>query len=147
MDTQDNNPADGANTNEPVTARRVEGFLRLNALPRYFGRRMMTFESAVYDFMHRFAPDYRGGFWQFYELSNGGFYMAPDRQSYRICVDTNGYEGVMSADAAGITVCLFACSHLSFRETHGQLFAERFHQLREFALDHSEAAAIFAAID
>jgi hypothetical protein len=147
MDTQHNNPADGNDTNGLVTARRVEDSLRLNALPRYFGRHMMTFEGAVYDFMHRFASDYRGGFWQFYELSNGGFYMAPDRGSYRLCVDTNGYEGVMSADAAGITVCLFACSHLSFRETHGQLFAERFHQLREFALDHAEAAAIFAAID
>jgi hypothetical protein len=147
MDTEHTNPVQGNISTSQVTARRIEEPLRLNALPRYFGRCMMRFESAVYGFMRRFAPDYRGGFWQFYELSNGGFYMAPDGESYRFCVDTNGYEGVMSANAAGITVCLFACSHLSFHDSHGELFAERFHQLREFALNHSEATEIFAAID
>ena len=147
MDTQDNNPADRNDTSPRIEARRVDDSERIRALPRYFGIRMTTFEGAVYDFMHRFAPDYRGGFWQFYELSNGGFYMAPDRESYRFCVDTNGYEGVLSADAAGIAVCLFACSHLSFHDRGSDLFAERFHQLREFALDHPESAEIFAAID
>jgi len=73
--------------------------------------------------------------------------MAPDRESFRFCVNTNGYEGLLSADAAGITVCLFACSHLSFYDSRDDLFAERFHQLREFALQHAEAAQILAAID
>lgn len=130
-----------------VTVLRVDDSRRMGMLPRYFGDRAMRFESAVYDFMHRFSSDYRGGFWQFYELSNGGFYMAPDRESYRLRIDTNGYEGTMSADAAGITVCLFACSHLSFQDSRFDLFAQRFHQLREFAIEHPEAAQIFAAID
>jgi antirestriction protein len=108
---------------------------------------MMRFETAVFDWMHRVAADYRGGVWQFYELSNGGFYMAPDHGSYRLCVDGNGYEGVMSADAAGITTCLFAYSHLSFNDPKRELFAERFHQLREYALQHEEAAGILGAID
>ena len=107
----------------------------------------MRFEAAVFDWMHRLAPEYRGAFWQFYDLSNGGFYMAPDRGTYRLCINTNGYEGSMSADAAGITTCLFACSHLSFHDPKGELFAERFHQLREYALGHPEAEEIFSAID
>ena len=147
MGTHDSNPTGGDDGSHRITARRVDDSQRLMTLPRYFGHRLMIFESAVYDFMHRLAPDYRGGFWQFYELSNGGFYMAPDRASYRFCVDSNGYEGVLSADAAGIAVCLFTYSHLSFRDTHAGLFGERFHQLREFALDHAEANEIFAAID
>jgi hypothetical protein len=147
MDNHHNHPVDGNDAIARIDARRVDDSRRLATLPRYFGHRLMMFESTVYNFMHRLALDYRGGFWQFYELSNGGFYMAPDRGQYRFCVETNGYEGVLSADAAGITVCLFACSHLSFQDTQGELFAERFHQLREFAVQHAEAAEIFAAID
>jgi hypothetical protein len=118
-------------------------------LPRHFGNRLLVLEGAVYDFMRRFAPDYRGGFWNFYELSTGGFYMAPEHEaSFRFSVDTNGYEGEMSADAAGITVCLFAFSHLSFRYAgDDDLFGAHFHNLRQFAIHHAEASAIFAAID
>jgi hypothetical protein len=108
---------------------------------------MMRFEAAVFNWMHRFAPDYWGGYWQFYDLSNGGFFMAPDGGTHRVCIDSNGYAGTMSADAAGITTCLFACSHLSFHDPRGELFAERFHQLREYALGHPEAGEIFSAID
>jgi Antirestriction protein len=52
----------------------------------------------------------------------------------------------MYADAAGITVCLFAFSLLSF-ERQGEVYSRHFHWLRDFALGHVEAAEIFAAID
>jgi Antirestriction protein len=147
MDTPDTEHAANKGATDRVTARLVDDARRLGTLPRYFEDRMMRFEGAVFDWMHRIAPDYRGGFWQFYDLSNGGFYMAPDRGSYRLRIDTNGFDGTMSADAAGITTCLFACSHLSFNDPKGELFAERFYQLREYALEHPEASEIVAAID
>ena len=84
--------------------------------------------------------------WRFFELSNGGFYMTPPEEAYDLVVDSNGFQGRMSADAAGITVCLFAFSHLSFLYTI-DVFSRHFHQLREFAQDHPEAGLIFAAID
>ena len=65
---------------------------------------------------------------------------------FNVCVDTNGFEGQMSADAAGITACLFALSHLSFQIQHESI-ASHFHRLRNFALEHAEASAILAAID
>jgi Antirestriction protein len=147
MDTPDTNRVESNGSEVLVTARQIDDARRLGTLPRYFGDRMMRFECAVFDWMHRLAPDYRGGFWQFYDLNNGGFYMAPDRGAYRVVIDSNGYEGTMSADAAGITACLFACSHLSFHDPKAELFAERFHQLREYAVEHSEAGEIFSAID
>jgi hypothetical protein len=52
----------------------------------------------------------------------------------------------MSADAAGITACLFALSHLSF-QTKNEKIAEHYHLLRDFALEHAEASIILAAID
>jgi hypothetical protein len=137
-----------ANHGTPVVARRVEDLQRLTSLPRHFGNRLLAFEGAVYDFMRRFSPDYRGGFWDFTELSNGGFYMSPEHEgTFRFSIDTNGYEGQMSPDAAGITVCLFAYSHLSFRYSDDDVFADHFHRLREFAIEHAEASEIFAAID
>ena len=63
------------------------------------------------------------------------------------CIPSRRYDGILSADAAGITICLFACSHLSFHDSKGEVFAERFHQLREYALGHAEAGEILSAID
>jgi hypothetical protein len=43
----------------------------------------------------------------------------------------------MSASAAGIMVCLFAFSRLSFQFPRNEVFALHFHRLREFALASS----------
>jgi hypothetical protein len=107
---------------------------------------MVTVEARIYDLMGQFVADYDGGFWDFYELSNGGFYMAPQMPAVRLSVESNGYDGRMSADAAGITVCLFALSHLAF-ERNPEVYGRHFHWLRDFALGHAEASQIFAAVD
>jgi hypothetical protein len=119
----------------------------MQMLPKHFGRDMLTVDYATYAFMRKLAKDYAGGYWTFFELSNGGFYMAPECETtFQVCVDSNGFDGAMSADAAGITACLFALSHLSFQVSN-QSIADHFHLLRDFALGHAEAGAILAAID
>lgn len=130
-----------------IEAYEVSHHARMGTLPRHFGRYMMTFEGLVYDLMREFSPQYTGGNWRFLEVSNGSFYMTPPRMTYRLTVRSNGYEGEMSADAAGITVCLFVYSQLSFRYQQTDVFARHFHRLREFALGHAESTEIFAAID
>ena len=130
-----------------IEAREISDRERLPILPRHFGRHMLTVEHAVYSFMRRLSSEYTGGYWIYVELSNGGFYMAPTHEApFNVRVDTNGFEGPMSADAAGITACLFALSHLSFQIQHESI-ATHFHKLRDFALDHAEASMIMAAID
>ena len=37
----------------------------------------MQLEPVIYAITERLAEDYNGGYWEFYQLSNGGFYMAP----------------------------------------------------------------------
>jgi len=134
-------------TSQTIEAREVANDERLQTLPRHFGRHMLTVEYAVYAFMRKLANPYSGGYWAFFELSNGGFYMVPECDTeLSICVDGNGFDGTMSADAAGITVCLFALSHLSFQIADDSI-AQHFHLLRDFALKHAEASAILAAID
>lgn len=102
----------------------------------------------IFQFATQLAFAYGGGYWNFYTLSNGGFFMAPKLdESFRVIAD-NGYEGTMSADALGITACLYAFSNLSFDEgPFGETCTEHYHWLYELAIVHSEASAIRAAID
>jgi len=108
----------------------------------------LAIEPTIFMFADRLSPDYHGGYWQFSVLSNGGFYMVPDDTAYTMISD-NGFKGTLSAEAFGITVCLYAFSHLSF-SGNGDLAEQcgrQFHLLRDFMLDHAEAGAIMAAID
>jgi Antirestriction protein len=130
----------------PIEAHKVPDDARIHTLPHHFGRHMLAVHDAVYRWMRRLAPEYSGGYWHFYELSNGGFYMAPECEPLLLRVEGNGYEGVMSSAAAGITARLFAFSHLSFRIAD-EVISSHYHQLRDFALEHREAGAILAAID
>ena len=95
----------------------------------------------------RLSPDYDGGFWEYYRLSNGGFYMAPEQQGlYRILCEGNGFSAAVSAECAGIIACAMAYSHLSFR-AYGEHFARQFQKLSDFISQHHEARLIRKALD
>jgi len=105
-------------------------------------------EPTIYAMANRLAASYQGGLWNLFVLTNDGFYMAPSSDTPYVIASPNGFEGNMSADALGITACLFAFSHLSFGEhALAETCAEHYHRLREYALSHSEVRAILAAID
>ncbi len=108
----------------------------------------LQLEPFIFSMASRLSDDYGGGYWLFYTLGNGGFYMAPDSDGKFQVVSPNGWEGFMSADAFGITVCLFAYSNLSFGSGQfAKTCAEQYHMLREYMMDHSEAEEILAATD
>lgn len=130
-------------------ATRVPDARRSRFLPDLFGRRhLLVAEACVYSFMQWLSPaDYAGGYWHFLEQNGLPLYLAPAAPSnFRICCRTNGYEGELTADAAGIVATLFAFSHLAFEIGDDQL-SESFHRLRDHAGRHGEAAKIFSAID
>lgn len=131
-----------------ITAILVPEAERVNITARLFGTYFpLRLEPAIYAFAQHLCMDYHGGYWHFYTLSNGGFYLAPEG-NYRVSSE-NGYSGTMSADAFGITVCLYAYSHLSFSKDRAlaELCARHFHLLRDFALEHAEVRSILAAVD
>lgn len=110
----------------------------------------MRLEPVIFTMAERLSTDYHGGYWQFYALSNGAFYMAPDGDDAMFnVVCENGFVGKLSADALGITACLYAYSHLSFVEGDrlAVTCAEQYHLLREHAMDHAEMTAILGAMD
>lgn len=145
---------------EPLR-REVPERARMACLPRHFGRYMMQFESAVYEFMRMLCPGdpakngegrYSGGFWKYYELSNGAFYMAPDdHDGLMYVVSENGASEQMTPDGAGVVACLHAMSHLSFAndgKSDNDKMIDHYHLLREIVSEHHpEARAILRIIN
>lgn len=108
----------------------------------------LQFEPFIFSMASRLSDDYGGGYWRFYTLSNGGFYMVPDSDGNSQVISPNGWEGFMSPDAFGISVTMFAYSNLSFGSGQfAETCAENYHLLREFVFGHAEAGAILAALD
>ncbi len=73
--------------------------------------------------------------------------MAPVKvQPLRITMSGNGFDGMVSADAAGIIATLMALNQLSWK-TRDAHCIHLFYLLREYALDHAESGLILRAID
>lgn len=121
---------------------------RMSVLPKYLGARyMMVGEGAVYSWMGALSPEYDGGLWDYYELSNGSFFMAPSGvEKLTIEARGNGYTGTMSAEAAGITACLYAFAQIA-NQTAQAHFIDLYQNLRAYAVRHFECSEILAAID
>ncbi len=122
---------------------------RLDVTGEMFGMHFpMKLEPFIFRMADTLCEDYRGGYWEFYSLINGGFYMAPSADKpYHVSCE-NGFEGNLSADAFGIVCCLYSYSQLSFGgDAFAQVCAEHYHMLREYMLEHPEVASILGAID
>lgn len=132
-----------------IIAVRVPDSQRMDVADEHFGIRFpLAVEPMIYQFAMQLASAYSGGYWHFYTLSDGGFFMAPNfTDTFEVMAD-NGYHGTMSAEALGITACLYAFSNLSFgKGNFGETCADHYHWLYEFAMQHPSAGAIRAAID
>lgn len=122
---------------------------RMAIVDRLFGiSYVLKLEPAVFSIAEALSEEYTGGFWEFHDLGNGGFYMAPRFDTEFTLSCENGFQGKVSPDAFGITVCLYAYSELSFAgDRLAQVCADQYHLLREYAGQHPEAKLIHWAID
>lgn len=147
------NPGETHQEASGAAARLVPENEREKFTPRLFGARMfMHGETAVFTWMRRLCKAYTGGYWEFYTVGDeGAGFMVPRMDApVTLYVETNGYEGQMTAEAAGIVVTLFALNHLMFQTPSKgavDVLADRYEELREFAAEHPEMSAIFGAID
>ena len=132
-----------------VTRELVPEDQRMAVAEKLFGIHFpLQMEPVIYGITERIARGYKGGYWDFYTLSNGGFYMVPTGdESFHVKCD-NMFEGDLSADALGITACLYAYSHLSFiNGRFARVSACHYHRLREYMFEHAEVKAILGATD
>jgi hypothetical protein len=106
-------------------------------------------EPVVFSFAERASKDYKGGYWDFFSLSNNGFYMAPagDLPLHVLC--ENQFEGDLSAEAFGITACLYAYSNLSFSGpvAFTDICSDHYYLLRDFVMEHPEVREILSSTD
>jgi hypothetical protein len=109
---------------------------------------MLRFEALLFDWARRLSTSYTGGYWSFFDLSNGGGYGVPHMRDplVPVSVDGNGYEGTVTQDAFGVIVSMFALNHLASL-TEDDKVIDLYHALRAFVCEHDEAAAIYRAID
>ena len=138
----------------PIVASKVEDEKRMNVLPQLFGKYLIKGEAMVFGWMDTLSPNYSGGYWDFYSLSNGGHFLAPQIAGGERTVQIespNGFQGLVSDEAAGLIACLFALSNLMFyasaRAGDADDLVEQYSLVRDYALEHAEAASILAAID
>lgn len=133
-----------------ITRQLVPDNQRMEITAKLFGINFpKRIEPFVFAMAEEMGHEYRGGLWKFYSLSNGGFYMAPDFDTEFTVSCENGFSGSMTADALGITACLYAYSHLSFSDNQefAEICAQQYHWLREYMLEHAEVSGILRAID
>jgi hypothetical protein len=132
-----------------VTRELVPEDRRMAIAERLFGIHFpLQMEPVIYGITERMAEDYTGGYWDFYTLSNGGFYMAPSGDDVFHVTCDNMFDGDLSADALGITACLYAYSHLSFSDGRfARVSACHYHRLREYMFEHLEVKEILSATD
>lgn len=137
----------------PLIATLLPDEQRIGFWPQHFGNipQWIILEPHIFAWMDRFRADYSGGIWQFYTLSNGGVFMAPEPdgdndEKWTLFNPMNGNGAEMSAEAAGITVCLMTYSHHAMR-TECDAMTEHYYRLQDYALSHAECSAIMHIID
>lgn len=134
---------------DTLTATPVTDSQRIQFWPDHFGEipQWILIEPQVFGWLDRLCDDYRGDFWDYNTLSDGGAFIVPGtEQGYALFNELNGNGATVSREAAGIIACLMTYSHHACR-TENELMTEHFYRLRAYALHHPESHAIFALID
>jgi hypothetical protein len=80
-----------------ITCTLIAESRRMSHTGKMFGTAFpFRLEPTVYAWAERLSPDYTGGYWHFYSLANGGFYLAPaSDQDFRLS-SPNGITGTLT---------------------------------------------------
>lgn len=132
---------------ENIIARKCPDSQRKGFLFKHCGNDFIRFEQTIFATMERFNPTYDGGYWNFLNLSNGGFYMSLESdESFPITQASNYFDDVLSADALSIGIGLYVLNMLAWK-TESKKYIDAYYSLRDFACEHKESAKILAFID
>lgn len=145
---------------EKIISIKVPQEKRSSFLQKNFGIDLMSIaENMIFDFMKIIVKDYNGGFYDFYQLSNGGFYIATDDLSVNIKI--NNIEEQISGEAAGIIATVFTLEKLLFEDSLDLFFKlgennickdydflqEKYLKLFQYAEEHKEWNKMKKVID
>ncbi|MDE9429914.1 antirestriction protein [Xenorhabdus bovienii] len=132
---------------------------RLSCLKRLFGCHSFRGGKIVHGLACMYLENYQSNVWQcdswrYYNLSCGGGYMAPiTDKNFTMHVHDNRFNGVLSADAAGIALTLCTLNYFIWKAYENgdyklnHWLTERKKWLKDYANQHSESEKIFRAVD
>lgn len=116
-------------------------------------RKKLNLELYVYNLAKHFYQNYNGGSWKFCTLGN---YWHLNEDFINVCNPNNFFEEKMTCKSAGISLCLMACSNLSFKfyeidSNISEFWSDYYYFLRSFAFSDAfseeEKNQIFRFID
>lgn len=121
-------------------AKVVDDKKRLEVLPAHFGKFGSQFEQAIYNIAHHLSPDYKGGFWDYIDMGENGFFMLYSDDSKPLSVTNQGNytEKLVDNVLFSLVVNSYVFSHLScyyYEENNKALSAKHsdcFHALRNW---------------
>ena len=133
---------------EPITATLFPNYERLSFTPQLFGPYLVqSGEFSVIDIHDQMTRRSNSGYWNYYKLSNGGLYMAPEKDELlRIQWPGNGFDDLLTSEASGVVATLFTLNFMlhEFRAKHLETM---YWKLEDFARGHPESQKIRHAID
>ncbi len=134
---------------KPITVQLItDEKKRLLMFPLLFGTRSgLMFEYHVYNMAEALCPTYRGGFWEFNRLSNGGFFLCLAGDEPIEIRAMNGTHGTVSRETVGIILSLFSYKIMMERDRKPYKFQCHFQWLCEYVFSHDDGAFIFSAIN
>jgi hypothetical protein len=129
-----------------IIEQQVPFHLRSNFLPQKVPHLFLIFETLVYQYAGSFSSEYRGGDWNYYELSNGGFYMSLQSDDDFHVVIHNFCDGYLSANALGIVSSMCALYELA-NECNQAYLLSSFQLLKVYVCNHPESSEILRAFE
>lgn len=91
---------------------------KINAIPAFLHPYFIEIEARTCDFLRTHSDEYTGGSWNYYTLSNGGFFMAPcSHKFYTVSIPANYFDAKVDAEAAGLISFLYAVNVVLAKQT------------------------------
>lgn len=125
----------------------IENTLRVADLTQHPSINLSFGSHLVGNWLGNLSPSFSPCGFLFHKVRNGGgFYLSPATNRPLSIVSPTGFDGEMSAEAAGIVASLFALDQLiSIDADEKHIF--QYYRLRELASQHPERVPIFSAVD
>lgn len=123
---------------------------RMEIFPKHCGHKFGEIENLIYTIADRFSKDYNGGFWEFVELSNNGFYIKPSAEKNYNIINHFGTENSGNNRFFGIYVTLTALEyklHNTENADEFDLLNEKFNALYDLIYQDENAKEFFKLLD
>ncbi|HFC7422706.1 TPA: antirestriction protein [Neisseria meningitidis] len=129
-----------------ITERVASETERMDFLPSRLGNATHLFESRLFSWAEQTAKNYDGGYWDFVELSNGGFYCRPEDDKIYHCENIAGKTADVKNDVIGLFATCAALADISWHVKDDRIL-QYYEAVRAFIALHPEHRTLWRLMD